>query len=111
MNDRDRAVIDREDTKAQLAGRFGSDGTRWGSANGSRAVITAQSQSRRRCDCGCGGRATHVGLGDGIALMGGCEMHVRRWVRDGYSTALGVAASTGWTIPAPPTIAKETTDV
>jgi len=39
---------------------------------------------RCRCDCGCGGRATHSGGANGLALMGGCELSVRRWVRDGY---------------------------
>ena len=36
------------------------------------------------CRCGCGKRATHAGLGDGIVLMVGCLLSVRRWVRDGY---------------------------
>ena len=31
-------------------------------------------------------RSTRVGLGDGLALMDGCEMRVRRWVRDGYGS-------------------------
>ena len=38
---------------------------------------------RRKCYCGCGGRATHIGLGDGAGMMRGCELTVRRWVRDG----------------------------
>ena len=37
---------------------------------------------RRRCRCGCKGAATHLGKAQGIALMGGCEMSVRRWVRN-----------------------------
>lgn len=36
---------------------------------------------RRKCHCGCGGRATHVGGCNGIALTSGCEMSVRRWVK------------------------------
>lgn len=86
-SERDKATIERERTKAQAAGKIGADGTRWGSANGSRSMVSAPSRSRRRCGCGCKGRATHVGLGDGMALMGGCEMRVRRWVRDGYGGA------------------------
>lgn len=39
-------------------------------------------RQRRRCSCGCGGRATHVGLGDGVALTSGCEWSMRLWVRD-----------------------------
>jgi hypothetical protein len=29
-------------------------------------------------------RATHVGGNNAIALMSGCELHVRRWVKKGY---------------------------
>jgi len=79
----DDEVFAREDTKALLNGLIGADGSRFVSVNGSRAMVHASSKSRRRCKCGCGGRATHIGLGDGVALMGGCEMRVRRWVRDG----------------------------
>ena len=82
-NERDKATIEREDTKAMLAGKIGADGYREGSVNGSRSMISADSRSRTRCNC-CGVRSTHVGLGDGLALMDGCEMRVRRWVRDGY---------------------------
>lgn len=82
---RDRATIEREDTKARLAGKISDDGTRWGSAGGSRSMIRARPTSRRRCSCGCKGRATHVGLGDGVALLSGCELLVRRWVRGGYA--------------------------
>lgn len=39
--------------------------------------------SRRRCRCGCKGRETHHGRANGVTLMGGCELYVRRWVRDG----------------------------
>ena len=38
---------------------------------------------RSKCYCGCNGRATHMGLGDGAGMMSGCELTVRRWVRDG----------------------------
>jgi hypothetical protein len=86
-NGRDEATIRREDTKATLAGKIDSDGTRFGSADGSRSMVAIGSRSRSRCDCGCDARATHVGLGDGCALMSGCEMEVRRWVRDGYDYA------------------------
>jgi len=40
--------------------------------------------NRRACSCGCGGRATHSGGAGGVALTGGCELSMRRWVRDGY---------------------------
>lgn len=41
------------------------------------------STSRRRCACGCKKRATHVGMANGLALLRGCELRIRRWVRDG----------------------------
>lgn len=38
----------------------------------------------RKCHCGCGARSTHLGMANGVALMSGCEMLVRRWVRNPY---------------------------
>lgn len=83
-SERDRRTMEREGAKARLAGKVGDDGTRWGSVSGSRSMVSAPSTSRRRCSCGCKGRATRVGLGDGLALTEGCELSMRRWVRDGY---------------------------
>jgi hypothetical protein len=80
----EREILDREETKARLAGKIAADGTRWGSADGNRAMVKAPARSRRRCHCGCGSQATHTGLGDGLALTMGCELYIRRWVRDGY---------------------------
>lgn len=82
MSERDEAVFAAERVRATLAGKVGADGLRWGSADGHRSMVQSDPKSRRRCNC-CGRRATHVGLGDGLALMSGCEMRVRRWVRDG----------------------------
>jgi hypothetical protein len=56
-----------------------------GHADGDRSMVRVP-RMRRRCPCGCGRTATHSGLGtNGIALMWGCELRVRRWVRDGYT--------------------------
>lgn len=56
-----------------------------GHANGDRSMIRVP-RMRRRCPCGCGQTSTHSGRGtNGVALMWGCELHVRRWVRDGYT--------------------------
>ncbi|WP_396909925.1 hypothetical protein [Mycolicibacterium sp.] len=56
-----------------------------GHANGDRSMVRVPSM-RRRCPCGCGHTSTHSGLGtNGVALMWGCELYVRRWVRDGYT--------------------------
>ena len=38
---------------------------------------------RRKCHCGCSGSATYGGFANGVCLMEGCELRVRRWVRDG----------------------------
>jgi hypothetical protein len=43
---------------------------------------------RRECCCGCNGRLTHIGLGDGAGMMSGCELTVRRWVRDGAASTI-----------------------
>lgn len=39
---------------------------------------------RRRCRCGCGGAADWIGGANGVALCGGCEWSMRRWVKHGY---------------------------
>ncbi|WP_185751155.1 hypothetical protein [Arthrobacter sp. 31Y] len=78
------SILQREETRARANGLISPSGMRSGSVDGHRALIEAPKTSRRRCHCGCGNRATHTGLGDGIALMMGCELSVRRWVRDGH---------------------------
>jgi hypothetical protein len=40
-------------------------------------------RNRRRCYCGCGGKASHGGAVNGLAMACGCEMAMRRWVRTG----------------------------
>ena len=56
----------------------------WASATEHARDVWPAPDRRRKCYCGCGGRATHVGGANGIALTGGCELSMRRWVRDGY---------------------------
>lgn len=46
--------------------------------------ITGDKRRRRKCRCGCEKRQTHVGKANGMALMGGCEMAVARWVKDPF---------------------------
>lgn len=60
----------------------------WGSATKHqryplRFVPGPHGLGRRRCSCGCGQWATHKGVANGVALILGCELVVRRWVRDG----------------------------
>jgi hypothetical protein len=70
----------RDETRARLAspGRWGEEGN---AAAGPRHVAEAPDR-RRRCSCGCKGRTTHVGYANGCAMTSGCELYVRRWVRD-----------------------------
>jgi hypothetical protein len=73
----DRALV-----RLILAGK-GHDGGGWASATEHlRAAVPIPPHSRRRCSCGCGRRATHAGVANGFAMMSGCELEVRRWVRD-----------------------------
>ena len=39
--------------------------------------------SRRRCACGCNGRATLMGMANGMALATGCALAIARWVKTG----------------------------
>jgi len=57
---------------------------KWGSAElHERYAVPVDSRHRRRCSCGCRQRETHRGMANGVALMSGCQLYVRRWVRDG----------------------------
>lgn len=69
-----------DETRARLSSPGG-----WGQVGDERMLryMKAAPNKRRRCRCGCGGAETHVGFANGVALMGGCEMRVRRWVREG----------------------------
>ena len=68
-----------------LPPRKDDDGTIVGSADGHRTMAPRAKRAGRRPKCLCGEPETHVGYGDGVALMGGCEWCVRRWVRDPFA--------------------------
>lgn len=36
-----------------------------------------------KCYCGCDGNKTHLGFANGVCLTSGCEMTIRRWVKEG----------------------------
>lgn len=58
----------------------------WGSAiHHRRDLRPVEPKSRRMCRCGCRKRATHCGTANGVTLYMGCELSVRRWVRDGVN--------------------------
>lgn len=42
-------------------------------------------KARRQCGCGCEGKATHVGMANGLGLTRGCQLSMARWVRTGFS--------------------------
>ena len=63
----------------------GTDG--WGqvasAAEHVRYAEPVRPTSRRRCACGCNGRATLMGMANGMALATGCELAIARWVKTG----------------------------
>lgn len=48
-----------------------------------RYSMNFQPNRRRKCHCGCETRATHYGMDNGVVLSMGCDLYIRRWVRDG----------------------------
>lgn len=71
----------------RAAMKSGTDG--WGCVGSSsdHARYAEPIKSRRKCHCGCGQRKTHAGMANGIGLISGCELLIRRWVRDGSAAA------------------------
>lgn len=53
--------------------------------NGNRSMklLPGRWRNRRKCHCGCGGKQSHGGYADGIAMTGGCEWSMRYWVTHG----------------------------
>lgn len=74
------AVEAKEYLRALAIGQ--ADWGRYGSSQEHRRYAVPNPRQRGKCSCG-GGRASHLGAANGVALMRGCEMCVRRWVRDG----------------------------
>jgi hypothetical protein len=50
-------------------------------------AMSSRLRNRSRCGCGCDGKASHTGYANGLALTSGCELSMRRWVRDGYAAS------------------------
>jgi hypothetical protein len=57
----------------------------WASATEHQRDSWPAPDRRCKCHCGCKGTATHVGGANGMGLTSGCELSIRRWVRDGYA--------------------------
>jgi hypothetical protein len=51
-------------------------------------------RSRRLCCCGCGKRSTHLGTANGIGMLSGCELSVRRWVKQGPESMIRILGAT-----------------
>ena len=67
--------------KAALTGGTAGWGS-WGSSNAHvRYMESIESKSRRRCHCGCKKRAAYIGMANGVALITGCELSIRRWIK------------------------------
>lgn len=54
-------------------------------ADGARYMEPLTKPHRRKCYCGCNGPATHRGVVNGIGLAVGCELHIRRWVKNWHN--------------------------
>lgn len=67
--------------------RGGMDG--WGQVGGQPGQIRYMELRKKRpgrppkCACGCETAKTHLGFANGICLISGCEMRIRRWVKEG----------------------------
>jgi hypothetical protein len=68
---------------AALRGGIASWGE-WGSSKDHVRYVEPRPGERRRCRCGCRKRASHAGVANGVTLIQGCDLSMRRWVRDGF---------------------------
>lgn len=72
--------------KAAARGADGTYGSAADAASRDFWPLPPRYRNRRRCAL-CGVRkATHTGGANGLAMVSGCELCIRRWVRDGYPT-------------------------
>lgn len=61
----------------------------WGKIGGLPGHIRYMEPRKKRpgrqpkCSCGCEGNITHLGFANGVCLTSGCEMRIRRWVKEG----------------------------
>ena len=73
-----------------LAAALTGGTTSWGehgSTRHARYFCEASPRSRRRCHCGCKRRATYCGMANGVSLTMGCELYIRRWMKDSYNSS------------------------
>ena len=79
--------ISRSARSAAMRGGVAGWGEVGSSATNIRYIEPRQKRQGRppKCHCGCKGAKTSVGFANGVALMSGCELSVRRWVKGGCS--------------------------
>lgn len=84
------AVTDEQERlKAQAAGQ-----TAWGVVGDATKdqrymkLLPGRYRNRRKCPCKCGGKISHGGYVNGLAMTGGCEWSMRRWVKHGFQPTL-----------------------
>lgn len=75
-------------TRSEVRARLlspGEFGVRGSAVSHARYIepMSGRWRNRRRCRCGCNGKNSHAGRANGVTLTSGCELSVRRWVRDG----------------------------
>lgn len=57
---------------------------KYGSATEHQRYVEKNTYRKQRvCSCGCNTTATSKGMANGVCLIEGCDLRVRRWVRDG----------------------------
>lgn len=63
----------------------------WGQIGGQPGQIRYMELRKKRpgrqpkCACGCETKKTHLGFANGVCLISGCEMRIRRWVKAGQA--------------------------
>lgn len=75
------------ETRAEARARAASPGG-WGKSGSAVAgprYAKRRKGLRQRCGfCRGANRITYIGYANGVALCGGCELCIARWVKDGY---------------------------
>lgn len=51
-------------------------------------LLPGRYRNRRKCPCKCGGKCSHGGYVNGLAMTMGCELSMRRWVKHGFQPTL-----------------------
>lgn len=73
-------------TKAERSAAMRGGTAGWGQIGSStehvRYALPVHSTSRRRCSCGCKRRATYKGMVNGVCLRSGCDLSIRRWIKE-----------------------------